>query len=226
MGHLVQQVHHRLAALAEPGQAEAEQDREDQYLQDLAFGEGAHDRVRDHVQQVVRGVQLLGRCGVARNRARVQGRDIHVHARARPEDVHHHQPDGEGDRRHHLEIDERFEAHAADLLHVAHARDAHHHRHEDDRGDHHLDQLDEQIPQRLQLRADVGGDRAQRHAEHDGDEHPEVEVVIELLAFQGAASGGVAVTSVLHGATPAHSWQGSTEPQSARPRPSTTRRVV
>jgi hypothetical protein len=57
---LVDDVQQRLAALAQVLQREGEQHGEEQHLQDFAFGERAHDRGRDDVQEEVeRG--LLGR---------------------------------------------------------------------------------------------------------------------------------------------------------------------
>ena len=47
----VDERHERPAALAQREQREAEQHREEQHLQDLAFGEGADDGVRDDVQE-------------------------------------------------------------------------------------------------------------------------------------------------------------------------------
>jgi len=52
--------------------------------------------------------------------------------------------------RHRLEIEQRLDADAADLLEVAHRADAVHDSAEDDRRDHHLDQRDEAVAERLE----------------------------------------------------------------------------
>ena len=56
-----------------------------------------------------------------------------------------HQREGGDD----LEIDQRLDADAADLLGILYMRDAGYHGAEDDRRDHHLDQLDEAFAERL-----------------------------------------------------------------------------
>ena len=53
---------------------------------------------------------------------------------------------------------------------------------ENHRRDHHLDQLDESIAQRLQRRAGVGPDRADKDAKRDGGEHLDVELAVEREA--------------------------------------------
>ena len=62
----------------------------------------------------------------------------------------------ERERGHDLEVEQRLEADAADLLHVLHAGDAVHDRAEDDRRDEHLDQLDEGVAERLHRLAQPG----------------------------------------------------------------------
>jgi len=75
------------------------------------------------------------------------------------------QPDRQGNRRHGLEIDQRFQADAADPLEVAHRGDPVH-----DRRDHHLDQRE-----RLQVLAGIGKEIADQDAERDGDQNLDVE---------------------------------------------------
>ena len=68
------------------------------------------------------------------------------------------QPDHQREGRDDLEIDQRLDADAADLLGILDMRDAGNHGAEDDRRDHHLDQLDEAVAERLD--PVVGGDMA------------------------------------------------------------------
>ena len=140
-----------LAARAEHLQAEREQDREKQHLQDLALREGADHRVGDDIHQELKRALLLGLRNESLDRPGVERFDVDIHADAGLQAIHDQKTDDEGDRGQHLEIDQRLEADAADLLHVLHAGDAVHHRAEDDRRDHHLDRLDEGVAEGLHL---------------------------------------------------------------------------
>ena len=64
----------RMAALAEAHQREAEQDREQQHLQDLALREGADHGVGNDVQEEIDALLRLGLLGVAGDRLRVRPR--------------------------------------------------------------------------------------------------------------------------------------------------------
>ena len=78
--------------------------------------------------------------------------------------------------RHRLEIEQRLDADAADLLEVAHRADAVHHRAEDHRRDHHLDQRDEAVAERLQRDAGVAENRWPiRTPMRDGDQDLDIE---------------------------------------------------
>ncbi len=119
--------------------------------------------------------------GVLRDRLGVQRGGIDIHPRARLYDLDHHQPDEQRDGGDHLEIRQRFEADAAQLLHVADAGDAHDHREEDDGRDHHPDQLNEAIAQRLHRFGSVREEQAQQHAQNDPQDDAKIERFIEPL---------------------------------------------
>ena len=93
---------------------------------------------------------------------------VDVHAGAGLPKIDDHQADDQSERGHHLEVDQRLQPDPADLLHVLHAGDAVHHGAENDRRDQHLDQLDEEITQRLHLRAERWVEVPEQDAEHDG----------------------------------------------------------
>ena len=84
-----------------------------------------------------------------------------------------HQREGGDD----LEIDQRLDADAADLLGILDMRDAGDHRAEDDRRDHHLDQLDEAVAERLDpvIRRICRLKPAENRAEQDRDQHLDIE---------------------------------------------------
>ena len=100
----------------------------------------------------------------ARDGGGIELRRVRVDARAGLHDVHEHEADEERDRRDDLEVDERAQADAADLLHVAHLRDADDDRAEDDRRNHHPYQLDEGVAERLHRGAASGIEVAQQNA--------------------------------------------------------------
>jgi hypothetical protein len=87
--------------------------------------------------------------GVGRNRLGVQRGRVDVHANPGPPQVDDDQADDQRHRCHDLEVDDRFEADPADLLHVFHAGDTVDDRTEDDRRDQHPDQRHEGVAERL-----------------------------------------------------------------------------
>ena len=67
-----------------------------------------------------------------------------------------HQADGQRDRGHADEVDQREAADLADARGAPHRADPEHDRAEDDRRDHHLDQADEQRAEHGEILADLG----------------------------------------------------------------------
>src|SRR4051794_13089749 len=130
-------------ALTQHEQSESEQDREEEYLQDLALREGAYHGVGDDVHQEFDRALLPGLRRIDLNRFGIDRSGVHVHADAGLKDVYHDQADDQGEAGDELEIEQRFHTDAADLLHILHAGDTVHDGTEDDRRDEHLDQLDE-----------------------------------------------------------------------------------
>ena len=168
--HELDEVGHRLRPLADEAERRAEEHRQHQHLQDVAVGEGADEGRGDDVEQEAdRAVDLLRALGVGRQRARVERARVDVHPVARAEGVGDDDAEDQRDRRHHLEVDDRLDADAADLLEVAGGGDAVHHDAEDERRDDHLDELDEAVAERLHLRGEVGPEDADDDAEDEGD---------------------------------------------------------
>ena len=167
-----------LAAFTQPMQREGEQDRDQQHLQDFAFRKGADKGVGDDVQQVIDKAHLGGFFGIGGDARRIQRGRVDVHPHAGLPDVDDDQTHDQGDGGHHLEIDQRLDADAADLLHVLHTGDAVDDRAEDDRCDQHLDQPDEAVPQRFQLLAGLGVEIADQHAKRDGTQNLNVKMTI------------------------------------------------
>ena len=99
--------------------------------------------LQDEIDRLLR----FGLLGVGGDRCRIG------HAPPKPvpdlDQIADDQPDHQREGRDDLEIDQRLDADAADLLGVLDVRDAGDDRAEDDRRDHHLDQLDEAVAQRL-----------------------------------------------------------------------------
>ena len=157
----------RPALLADHPQRDGEDDAEDDDLQHVAPGHRIDDRLRDGVQQhLVPGLRRrrhFSRPG-RRQRDPVAG----------TRDVHRDEADEEGDRRDHLEVDDRAHAHAADRFHVARPRRAGDQGREDQRRDDHLDQAQEQLAERPDVlrprRIDVVDVGAKRNPDRQTDE--------------------------------------------------------
>ena len=199
---LIDDAEQGLSTFPQARQAEREQNGEKQHLEDLARGERAHHRVGNDVHQELERALLLGLGNEALDRFGVDGGGVDIHADARLQRVGDNQPDDQRQRRDHLEIDERLEAHASDLAHVLHAGDAVHHRAEDDGCDHHLDHLDEGIAERLHLLAELRVEMAEQHAHQDGREHLEIQALEERLVL---GKRSCARRLSLHGFTPCRS---------------------
>jgi hypothetical protein len=168
-------------ALTQHEQSESEQDREEQNLQDLAFREGAHHGVGDDVHQEFDRALLPGLRRVDLDRLGIDRPGIHVHADAGLKDIDHDQANDQRKRGDDLEINQRLQPDAADLLQILHAGDAVHDGAEDDWGDEHLDQLDEPVAERLHCLAEMRVEMAEQDTEHDRGEHLHVEMCVKRL---------------------------------------------
>ena len=161
MHELIDQASDRRSALAELHQREAEQNRKEQNLKDIAYledrgparlaqsalgtaDEGADDTVGDDVQDIVDRLHLPGRVRVAFDLRRLFGGQLlHRKARAGPPRHADQNADDQRQRRNDFEIEERLHADPTDAFGLVDVRDARNHGAEDDRRDRHLDQLDE-----------------------------------------------------------------------------------
>ena len=172
----MQEVHDGPAVVADAPQRQAEQHREQEHLQDVAFGERADEGLGDDVQQGVddrhalRGVRVAGDgLGVERSRRGME-------TGARREDVRDDESDQQRERGDDLEVDDGLEADLAGFLEVAHAGDPDHHGGEDDRPDDHLDQAHEGVTERFELRAEPGPDVPDGPADEDADQDLDIKM--------------------------------------------------
>ena len=157
-------VDHRTDALAlfaaDQGEADAEQDGEKQHLQHVVARQrikrGGRDDVHEETADTA-ALQPVGVVGVGIECRGIELRWIDVHAVAGAEQIGQHKADNQRDRGHGLEIDQRLDADASDLLEVAGARDAMHHHAEHDRRDDHGNQLQEGVAEYLQADGKIGG---------------------------------------------------------------------
>ena len=165
----------RVAALAKSHQGKAEQNREQQHLQDLALGEGADHRVGNDVQEEIDALLGFGLLGEAGDFRRIS--HAAAEAGAGTHQISDEQSDHKRKCRDDLEIDQRLDADAADLLGILDMRNARDNRAEDDRRDHHLDQLDEAFAERLDpvVRRICRLKPAENRAEQDRDQHLDIE---------------------------------------------------
>ncbi len=116
----------------------------------------------------------------------VELRHVDVHALAGPDEIGEHQADGEGDRRHDLEIDERLDPDAPDLLQIARPRDAVHDDAEDDRRHDHRNELEEGVGEKFQADGESGRGDANRDAKHEPGDDLREEGLPERLARSGS----------------------------------------
>ena len=188
--HDVDEAQQRLAALAERLQPEGEQDREEQHLQDLARREGADhgrgDDVHGGNRTVLCSLALAVKLAIALVSMALGSTFMPAPGCNRLTTM---RPMTRADRGDDLEVDERLEADAPDLLHVLHAGDAVHDGEEDDRRDDHLDQLDEGVAERLHGLAERRVEMPEQHPEDDGGQDLGVEVLIPLAVVNRRCCG-------------------------------------
>ena len=191
--------------LGQPSDGERREAGDEQHLQEVAGDESGEERRGDDVEEEGRHRLRLGALGVALRDLGVESGGVNVEAHAGLEPVHHHEADDERERGDDLEVEQRLDAHAPQLLHVLHGGDAVDDGAEDDGRNHHLDQLDEGVAQRLERLAEVRVTPADHDAERDGQEHLHVEDAIPGRARGGSESwfGGVQVGARLIGFPPA-----------------------
>ena len=154
---------------------EAGQNRDQQDLQEIAFGERTDERLGDDRQQVADHTLFLGAANKAGDGIGIERRRVDIESPARLQNFPDDEPNGERQRRYGFEIDEGLDADPADLLEVAHRADAVHDRAEDDRPDHHLDEGDEAVAERLERNARVRKVVPDQDADGDGDQNLDVE---------------------------------------------------
>ncbi len=162
---------------------DAGQDRDQQHLQQVALGEGVEEAGRDDAPGCGRRV-VWPRPWRRWRLLAVERRRVGVEAGAGLHDLADEHADQQRERRDHLEVDQRLQADAADLLEVAHRRDAVHDGAEDDRRDHHADQAMKASPSRFMRLAGLGREHAEQHAEDDRDQHLDVQLPIPAVAMR------------------------------------------
>lgn len=175
---LLDHVEDQRAAAAELVQREAEEDGEEEHLQDVAVGKGAHDGVRDDVHQEFRRRLHLAGTRIGGNRSLIERVRIDMHADAGLDRVDDDETDDECDGRDDLKVEKRKTAGLADLLHVLHARNACHDRAENHGRDDHFDEADEAVAEGLHLSTDLGCKKAQENADDNGADDLKVQHLV------------------------------------------------
>ncbi len=175
LDHLVQHPAAPASEFSKTAQAEAGQDRQQQDLQDIPVGEGADEGLGHDGQDVGHDAVGLGLGEEFGGRVGIERLGVDVETGAGLQHLGHHQAQDQGERRDHLEIDQRLGADTAEGLQVSHVGDAGGHGAEDDRSDQRPDQGDEQVAQGFQLHPDGRPQPAHQHAQRDGDQHLDIE---------------------------------------------------
>ena len=152
------------------------------HLQQVAGScERVEECARDDVHHEIDGALVGGDLCVVGHGLGIERRGIGIEPSARSNQIGDDQSDDQRERRYDFEIQQRLAADATHLLHAAGAGDAEHHRAEDDRRDQHLDERDEAIAKRLQLHTGFGAHIADRAADHDRQQHPEIQMSRQLF---------------------------------------------
>ena len=159
---------------ADQSERDAEQHGEEQHLQHVVARQRVERRGRNDVEDEAAdagALQLVGVVGVGAERFRVERRSVDVHAVAGAERESEHDAEHERDGGHHLEINQRLDADAADFLEVAGAGNAVHHDAEHDRRHDHRDELEEGVAEDFQADGEVRRQDPERDAQEQCDQH-------------------------------------------------------
>ena len=113
------------------------------------------------------------------DRLGVERRWVDVHAIARPDHEREHDPEDQRDSRHHLEIDERLDPDAPDLLEVARPCNSMNDNAEDNWRNDHRDQLEETVAQNFQLNGEAGRRHPEHYTQHESNQHLDEEGFIQ-----------------------------------------------
>ena len=185
MAGVIDESAHPASFFAQRLERKAEQQREQQNLKNVAFGEGADGAVGDDVEQEIDAAVSGGRMDIFGDGGGVRRAG---EAGARFEQIADKQADRQREGRDDLEIDQRLDPDAPNLARIFDMGHARHHRAEDDGRDHHFDQLDEAVAQRLHpgLGGEVGSQPAKQRAQRNGDKHLDIEVMMQGLFASGA----------------------------------------
>ena len=178
---------HRLGSGANRNQSEGKQDREEHDLQHIAFGEGRNRRMRHDVQEEFAAAETLCRGEIRIDRVCRNGRQIDVHAAARPENIDHDEANRQRAGRHHLEIDQRLDGDPPDAPSLPYGGDTVNHGTKDDQTDKYGDQANKQIAKGTHqirgLRPSPADESTDGHASENLRRH----VFVERLTARRAA---------------------------------------
>ncbi|VXC76978.1 conserved hypothetical protein [Sphingomonas sp. 8AM] len=173
------QVEDRRSGSPDETDRDAEQDRYQQHLQDIALRQGGDQRVRDDVEQETGQRRIMRLGGIIGDRAGIERGGIDVHPCPRLDDIGDDHPDDQRERGEEQEIAECLASDAPDGAQLAEPGDSADQSQEDHGGDHHLDQLDEPVAERLQRRAKLRVEVSDDRAGHDRDQNLYVKVVVK-----------------------------------------------
>jgi len=172
---VIEQVADGPAVLTESIEREAEEQRDQQDLQDIAFDKRRDKGAGDEVQQGVDDPGGLRGGRVGGHGLGVKGSGRGVKPRARVEGIGHDEPDDQGQGGDDFEIDQGAQADLPSATEVAHTGEAHDHGGENDGSDEHLDESDEGVAEGLELGAERGLEIAEETAQHDAEEDLEIQ---------------------------------------------------
>ena len=154
---------------------EAEQKGKQQDRQNLAFLEGADERLRNHMQREFDESVRLRASRILREDGGVQMMCVDMQSRARMQRERGCEPQDECNDGKKVEQRQRLQDGPADLRAARKRCDAGDDRAEDDWRDHHAYQRDERIAERFQRRADLWPEVADSHAEPHSKQDLDVE---------------------------------------------------
>lgn len=154
----------------------AEEDSQEEDLEQVTRAcEGVAEGLGDQMEEELGEGLVSGGLGKRGDGLGVERGGIDVEAFAGTDAVHDGKSQGEGEGGDDFEVEEGFEADAADLAKVAGVRDSQHYGAKHDGANEHFNQGDEGIAEGFQRDAPRGLQPAEGAAEEDGQQNPKIE---------------------------------------------------
>ena len=180
--NVLQPVNDCTAAVSCDDEPESDQNRQNEYLQRLPGGKRASHTVRDELEESLDGRWIGGPCHRSANSDPVGGSRIECDPMTRLVEIGYDEAKDKRHCRHDLEVDQRLDPNACDVLQVTHPRNADRDGGKDHGSDHQPNEPYEEVPERLCVLREIGVGSPERYTRRNGNEDLNIQPTIRRHA--------------------------------------------